>query len=270
MNRTIIIASASVVSTTVGSIAGYLYAKKRLKTQYADLANEEIESAKVFYGAMYKTGDLSTPTKAAEKLGVKPVDDSEEFASVNAGEALATYQGTPVAVVTSDKGLADMVDDGPATVDVEEPSEAELEEAKVGETLVEGRPINREDFDIEAERDKRKNGVPFVVSQEEFDENEFDFQQTVLTYFSYDKTLCDEDERQIDDVEQTVGVANLMKFGHGSNDPKVVYIRNERREVDYEVLQSDGSYAEEVLGLTEETELKHSDMPRRSRRVFDE
>jgi hypothetical protein len=61
----------------------------------------------------------------------------------------------------------------------------------------------------------------------------------------------------IPDVNATVGDGNLDRFGHRSKDPRVVYIRNEKLGIEYEVCKSDGSYAEEVGGF-----IKHDNRPK--------
>jgi hypothetical protein len=48
----------------------------------------------------------------------------------------------------------------------------------------------------------------------------------------------------------------LDRFGHGSNDPSIVYIRNDTLEIIYEVVKSPHYYAEEVHGF------KHEDLYR--------
>jgi hypothetical protein len=58
----------------------------------------------------------------------------------------------------------------------------------------------------------------------------------------------------------------VLVFGHGSGDPNVVYIRNEKLQAEYEVLRDPGSYEIEVLGghverEMQEVDLKHSRQP---------
>ena len=70
----------------------------------------------------------------------------------------------------------------------------------------------------------------------------------------------------IDDINGTVGQDNMKRFGHGCDDPNVVFIRNEKLATDFEVLRHNGSYAEEVLGLVEtDDHVEHSAMSRRRR-----
>jgi hypothetical protein len=61
-----------------------------------------------------------------------------------------------------------------------------------------------------------------------------------------------------------VGDDNL-RFGYGSNDSNMVYVRNPRIEMDMEIVRSQGTYTKEVLGFDDEAELKHSGRRRRFR-----
>jgi hypothetical protein len=52
-----------------------------------------------------------------------------------------------------------------------------------------------------------------------------------------------------DYVDELIGMDNLL-FGHMSKDSNCVYIRNNKTGYDYEILRSQGSYAEVVAGIT--------------------
>ena len=251
--ETAIVIGVSITSTVIGAVSGYFYTKRQLRDEYEAIAQEEIEQAKNFYSALNKKVDFETPTQAAEKLipAEERVVITDETAS-KAAKATAIYQGMVSA---------------PKSADVVEEIVVAEETTNI---FVNGEPLNPDDFDLEEERNNRVNGFPHIVTKAEYDENECDNEQQVLTYFSGDDTLVDEDEKPIDRVEETVGVANLQRFGAGSEDPNIVYIRNDSIGVDFEILLSRGLYSEEVLGLTTEDELAHSSMLRRSRRVYDE
>lgn len=124
-------------------------------------------------------------------------------------------------------------------------------------------------WNYEQEAASRGSVFPFVVHHDEFVLNEDDYEQVTLTYYSEDDVLADERDQILPDQNSVVGLENLQKFGHGSEDPNVVYIRNPRLEVDYEVCRSEGSFAREVHGLDNDDELKHS-VGRRRRRRFDD
>jgi hypothetical protein len=274
MNReTVIIAGISVFSTTVGVAAGAYLTKRRLMVTFDERLENEIQEAREFFTIRAYKKDL-TPEMAVEQL--VPVAERPISASAtDAASAMRSYQGEQVQVVTSTEGLSKIADEevpehnnptpGEAVVTVEETT------TKVSNIFVDNVPLTDEDFDMEEERLARRNGVPYVVTREEYDENADQFEQQALTYFAFDDVLVDEDEKSIDNIEEFVGKHNLQRFGHGSGDAKVVYIRNELKEMDFEVLRSDGSYAEEVLGLTsDDSHLEHSAMSRRGRRHFDE
>jgi hypothetical protein len=99
--------------------------------------------------------------------------------------------------------------------------------------------------------------------------NDDEQEQTSLTYFAGDDVLVDERDQVMRDIDATVGLENLQKFGHGSNDPLVVYVRNPRLEVDYEISKSDGTFATEVHGFQDD-ELRHMQHRPRRRRFDDE
>lgn len=267
MQKATIVAVAGTSATTViSAAAGYFYAKKKLSGHYAEIAEQEIEEAREYYTKLEKRGDFETPQAAVKKLVPEDVEVVVEAPSeVKAKEAMARYQGQNVKVVRDPSEVS------PQAEPAEEPEVVveTVEEKTTTRVLFEGQPLDPDAFDIEAERDLRRNGVPYVVSQEEYDENPDRNEQIVLTYFAFDDVLVDEEEKEIDDVERRVGKENLTRFGHGSNDPVIVYVRNEQLGLDFEILRSEGSYAEEVLGL-DQTDVGNRDERMQRRRGLEE
>lgn len=269
MNReTVIIVGVSAFSTTVGAVFGAFLTKRRLMVKLDEKLEQEIAETRVHLATVYKK-DIS-PAEAVELL-VPEGDRPQSSTVVAAKKAMRAYNGEKVNVVTSSEGLIKSVDkevSEEAVVIVEEVPERT---SVVRNIFVDNVPLTDEDFDLEEERLARRNGVPYVVTREEYDENADQNEQTSLTYFGYDEVLVDENEKSIDNIEEFVGKHNLQRFGHGSGDSKIVYIRNEQRGMDFEVLRSDGSYQEEVLGLTsDDSHLEHSSMSRRGRRYLEE
>lgn len=80
---------------------------------------------------------------------------------------------------------------------------------------------------------------PYVISPEEFDELD-GYTPVSLTYFA-DGVLADEHGIVIDDVEEIVGDA-LNHFGEYEEDS--VYVRNDAKRCDYEILRDEREYAE--------------------------
>jgi hypothetical protein len=115
-------------------------------------------------------------------------------------------------------------------------------------------------WDWEIEKECRGPDEPYIIHHDEFFEKEADmYSQTCLTYYKGDNILCDEEDTPLYGFERIVGE---LKFGHGSLDSNVVYIRNERLEAEYEVTLDHGYYQVQVLGQAIEDDLnrdvKHS------------
>lgn len=111
-----------------------------------------------------------------------------------------------------------------------------------------------EGWDYEAEVAMRIPTQPYIIHQDEFAQNEPEYSQVTYTYYAADNVLTDEDEEKIRNPDQFVGVKNLQNFGHGADDYHVLYIRNERLEIDFEVCLLAASYAETVQGTSSDGE----------------
>ncbi|HMS83595.1 MAG TPA: hypothetical protein PKD12_08095 [Nitrospira sp.] len=132
----------------------------------------------------------------------------------------------------------------------------------------EPQPEPADTWNYEQEVASRGAVYPYVIHHDEYVINEDEHEQVTLTYYSGDDVLADERDQVMPDREAVVGLENLEKFGHGSEDPNVVYVCNPRLEVDYEVVRSEGKFATEVHGFSDD-ELSHS-VGRRRRRRFDD
>ena len=115
-----------------------------------------------------------------------------------------------------------------------------------------------DDWDYEEEEQTRNPDHPYVIHRDEYDQNEDDYGQSTLTYYAGDNILCDEHDVPVYDPERVVGA---LQFGHGSKDPSICFIRNDRLLAEYEVLFDPGSFQEEVLGQ-DPRDLKHHRVPK--------
>ena len=71
---------------------------------------------------------------------------------------------------------------------------------------------------------------PYIIDPGEV--GELDYEVIELVYYEGDHVLADELDEIVDDVEGTVGKANLEKFGEYDS----ICVRNDMRRVDYEIL----------------------------------
>lgn len=110
------------------------------------------------------------------------------------------------------------------------------------------------EFDMEAELKKRTPEKPYILEHNEFFESEN--QMVTLTWFEGDEVLSDEHDEHVPDIDRVIGEDNLLRFGYGSGDPNILYVRNEKMEIDFEVVKNEGKYTEQILGF-----VQHEDRP---------
>lgn len=124
---------------------------------------------------------------------------------------------------------------------------------------------NDTDWNYDEEKRNRSSDTPYILHQDEFFADEMPgFTKKTLTYWVGDDTLADDNEVPIYNRDDVMGGDVNLRFGHGSGEEHVVYIRNELRREEYEILREEGLYAVEVMGadLPGGDEIQHS-APRR-------
>lgn len=267
----VIVFGVSCVLVGVGAgIVVHKIQKKRLEKEYDERLEREIDEMRLHYIRRSKSGEFVTPRTAAEALlatdalealqkysaeeteDVKPGKDDSQLRNLSVvpkqrpDEATAKNQGTRYDKVVTDSEAAEAIREQVVTVSENTGSVAR-------NIFVDGKPLVDDDWDAEIEEANRNPEFPYVISEAEFMENAYQHPQHSLTYFKDDDVLVDSDSNMIDNVDELIGTMNLANFGHGSKDPNIVYIRNEKKESDFEVALNEGKFAEQVLGL------RHSD-----------
>lgn len=220
-NRKLQLLGSALVSSATGAIVGYQLAVRKLESQYTERSNREIAEAKQFYASLKKP---DTPADAVQQFISGPKPNLEA-----AAKALLEYQGEDV---------EDEITESETIVEV---NVFEKAEARSG------------GFNLENEMKNRTEEEPYIINHDEYMSSDSDYEQTTLTYYAGDEVLVDDKDEPIQIVEDVIRVSN-MRFGYGSGDPNTVFIRNDRLSLDFEVVKSEGKYAEEVLGF------EHSDI----------
>jgi hypothetical protein len=100
------------------------------------------------------------------------------------------------------------------------------------------------DYDVEKAERAANPGKPYVIHLDEFGEE--GYSTVCYTYYEDDEILADERDEPVDDVDNLVGLENLQKFGHGSDNVNIVMVRNDSISVDMEIAKSAGKYSDEV------------------------
>ena len=78
--------------------------------------------------------------------------------------------------------------------------------------------------------------APYIIEPEDFGELS-DYSQVCLIYYA-DGYLADENEELVEDPLEFVGDDYMNRFGEYEDDPDVVYMRNDVKMCDYEILRS--------------------------------
>lgn len=237
----------------IGAFGSFFVLSKKLKTKYEQIADEEIANMKAHYDAKLRALE-NREEKATLESVKKDIDVRTEEGDEGGGH-------TPYHTMYAPGGSEPEKAPDPTVVNIfnNNNDDPEVE-------MTDG-------WDIEAELAFRaaNPGEPYVVHRNEHEEGPEgpeEYEKFTLTYFEGDDVLCKEDDSIIEDQDGVVGLVNLSRFGHGSDDPNIVYIRNDKLKVDLEVVHSDGKYASEVAGFKDD-ELQHSSMRRRSPRRSD-
>lgn len=92
-----------------------------------------------------------------------------------------------------------------------------------------------------------------LLSQREFEEETpDDYDQCTVTYWALDGFLTDDHDKQLE-TRKAIGDVDPSSFGEKSIDPNVVYVRNVRMKIDFEVVRELESYGKKVLGLGDDS-----------------
>lgn len=238
-NSPIAIGATLLVGIAAGVGIGYFIAVKKLGKEFDERIVKETEAVRTFWAGVNKTdegGDILSPGEVlAERHG--PAAEAETAMRVYRGQSDETDEDILLAKA-----------EAAAARTTKASEEASREVFNM---------FSDSSFDYEEEKKHRRSNEPYILTHDEFFENETDYEQVQVTYYEIDQVVAASDDSAIEDGEAVLGSANLARFGHGSKDENVVYIRNEVLEIDYEVVRSQGSYLEEVLGMT-----KHDDRGR--------
>jgi len=238
----IIPVSVGLVASAGGFAAGYIWRDR--KDQNSIVINNSLED----HGDVvreYVDGEWVDPERKQEKE-----ENDEEIAAL-------LREATAIRKIVAKENVERIVASAPH-IFKNNPEEPGVVTQNIFDT-----PDVEDDWDMEAELVKRSPNAPYVISVDEFMSNESDLPQEELTYYSGDDVMVDTHDVPIYGHRDMMGI---LKFGHGSGDLGVVYIRNEKVGREWEICYHEGYYSVEVMGLDledtfEQEDLKHSQRP---------
>lgn len=237
----------------IGGAAGFYIAKKK----YEAYAEEEIASVKDAY-------ELLKETEVVRETPEPPSDEELAYAEEDLREVSA--------VLSEHLGYSGEREDRPMVGYSNIPLRTPPTDAELMAKASMDRPpfVDWDDADGDDPEDgdvpnwDRSPDAPYVITVGEYDEEEDTnlYTRIELAYYEEDNTLSDDREAIVPDIEGCVGSKNLNRFGMGSEDPNVVYIRNEKLMADYLVTREEGSYTQTVLGIQEwDTQIQKTKRP---------
>jgi hypothetical protein len=214
------VGGAFLAGLALGTAAGAKLVEKKLADQFERRLELETAQMKVYYtvSSANAAQKYATPEEAVKALIPEEVK-----------EVLEEYQGNPK---RDDNKVA-------------------YHKIKVS-NLVTGEKTEEEPTQVNQNVFEKDDdlGPIYVITEAEFNDEESEYMQTMLTWYAGDCKLVDIHDDIIDDPAKVIGTAEpaTVEFGKHSDDPNTMHVRNTILAIDYEINRSMGYYVVEVLG----------------------
>jgi hypothetical protein len=213
-----------IIGAGIGFYYGHKHLKEKLRAEAFEESKIEVEQIREAYSARAVVKEKpGTPEEIVKEQG---------------------YEGPPVAA-----GADATVTRLKASVPVQEP----IQYHRAPPPQEPAKPVHDPQWNFEEELAKRVPGEPHVIHEDEYHETEDGlprpgWTQTAMTYYARDDVLTNERDEVVPNADEVIGQYNL-RFGVGSTDPDLVFIRNPDRMLEMEITRVDKSYEEHVLGF---------------------
>jgi len=245
MNKVYINSLLGIGGIALGFGVGWVVSKSVTTKKLRVVLEKELKDMEKYF-------DRRGTEKVAKRNLTKPTPQ-ELFEDQHGREELDTI----ISAYTSDAETFREINDGRAPTDDElralgEP-DAEPEELRTTSSVFE--LIDPEDVgdEIDPPLIIRTPDKPYVIPIGDFmsdvEEDYEDYDKLTITYYSGDQVLTDDADKVIPEIDKTIGLLNLKKFGKDSDNADIVYVRNEKLKTDFEIARVDGSYTSIVLGF---------------------
>lgn len=254
--------SVGLASGLVGGAAGYLIAKKRFADQPENEDFEFNHNEIAYLDTDPVSLDDIREAKRLEVMKEHPASANDEGEDEDQPTFRIEKTAYDEIVLNPRRDPSEIVGGIPQV-------ELKSEEDEDGDEVVsiwEGVDSDVPGWDWENEQKHRLGTEPYILHKTEFLEQETDYDQQTLTYYAGDDKLTDERDVPLYNVSEVVG--SCLQWGHGSGDPNVVYIRNDKLHAEYEVVKHDGRFEVEVLGLDEQTEYEEAELKHSAHRIY--
>lgn len=251
----------------VGAVASWYFTRKKLTTAFDEKLQSEMEQvknhyrdqaerSKKYYEGLYEERiiQLKFAPHTVEKPDPSEITVSDAKGIVDAegyrdgiNKIKNRLKNPPVPVEDPDEEFAKK-----ASAVREALENASPETQEYLEEVISKEPVQFVPALIDPSKEMREK--IYLVLDDEWQEGDYD--KASLVYYEEDDTLTDERDEIIHDVAYLFPKKMLNRFGENPNDPDVLLIRNELREMDLEVARDSRSYTECVLGIKSDAVLK--------------
>lgn len=226
------------LGATIGFFVGYRFNREKIKAEAFAASEAEIEELREHYRS--KMVAHENEAKKAELIVVEEgyVEEPEPIADLSTLRTASEIEEEEAERLPA-----------PVPITPRRPTYRHVDNEK----------DKMEGWNFAAELARRTPDSPHIIHQDEFAHNETEFAQVTYTYYAGDDVLIDEDDNILTDRDALIGEGALRRFGHGTDDFNILYVRNPVLELEIEICRDTGSYEEVVLGLEREPEDGGSD-----------
>lgn len=233
--------SGMMFGASMGFYIGRRFGKEKIKAEAFEVSQREVENIREFYRANKDEAKGPVDFHPDEAVVVRP-----------SATGVRVQQKPSVEEIVEERGYSTRA---PSEGEPERPlpppvpvSPTPRRSAGPRSRLTTEPPARENQWNYATEAKTRSPDHPYIIHENEFVNSETGYGKVEYTYYEGDNVLVGEDERPLPDVNGTVGLGNL-RFGHGAQDDDVVFVRNDRLNLEMEITRVTGQYEEEVLGL---------------------
>ena len=209
------------IGAVVGAVVGIAATSKYFEKKYSDIANEEIESVKSkFYDAATRKKNITYKKKTSEN----DIENDNDTAEDQSKESIkiTNDQSTEAAVEYYNR----------------------IKEYKTVHHMNNIENANDKDnVNVYGVPVKYDEGFPFIIDEDEYGNDSYD--TDTLSYYITDDTLADS-QNEIANINDLIGDCLEDESAY---DKDVIYVRNPKLGMDFEVELIQNSYQEVVMGV---------------------